>query len=1151
MSEDSEHVKEWGPFVFDAGLMGLQIVASTTALVLVVGWPDLLWVRKVFVRLRAAGDLRMGVLNETLQGIKIIKYFGWEEKFLTRLHTARTKELHEIFNYYLQSFTNNLLLLLIPNLVAYFTLLTLTQYQSRVLTPQLAFTCLAMFESIKDPLTSLPDQITETSIVWVALQRIMAFLAEGEVERYHGEEGEMGIGFKDAMFTWFDASRRTTKLSSTTSDTEPSASVSSPSQPSSTTVVPSSATSSPASRPTFTIQPLTLHFPLQNLSVIHGPTGSGKSSLIQALLGEMHRLQGLAFLPSSCTKNSVAYVAQTAWLQNGTIRENILFGETFERKRYGDVSGDLTEIGEKGINLSGGQKQRVALARAIYSRAQHLLLDDPLSSVDAPTARRLLMALVALKPRTVVLVTHAMSLVGPVADFLVEMEMGRVVGGGGLVGGEVGTGMEEVEMGRVGGRRFWWRGLLEDGRDGESAGLERGAKLLAVERGGDGSDIVMSKGVTDNTDDHLHAMTSRPLPPSKDASTDLSDFSDGKGMDPSSELSSNEKRTDPSTDHSDFSNGNDIDRLIKDETMQTGAVKWRVYVSYLSACGGIPFLLLLVVVLVSGRSVNVGSAYWIREWTRRDVTKGEALYFANVYAGLCLVWIAFDRGEELGAYRGSKVYHDGLMRRLLYAPMRFFDTTPIGRILNLASKDIGSIDRDVMQAIANVMGPFCDVMFVVAVVGSVAPAFVVGVVPLLVVHGVVTRKYLRSTIELKRLESMTRGPVYALFSETLTGVTTIRAFNAEPRFIGRSLSRLDDNNRSYIYFWAADAWLLARLATVSAAMLCVAGGMIVVSRGRVDAGLVGIAVTWMLKFMEVSTRFARYYAKMEMVVHGVERVEGYLGMEVEREGVVEGNRPGRNWPDKGAVIVRGLEMRYSDSSPLVLHGISFNVAPGEKLGVVGRTGAGKSSLSLCLFRIVEPSAGTIMIDGIDITTIGLHDLRTRLCIIPQDPVLFRGTVRSNLDPFQEYDDESILRGLESVRFFDTVQRERGEGILDGQRQLLCIGRALLKKARIVVLDEATASVDDETDGKIQEVIRSCLFEGITVISIAHRLGTVADYDKILVLDGGRVVQHGTPLELMDEQGGLFRSMCEETGDREGLYAMASRSKKGDDAQREG
>ncbi|KAJ3100111.1 hypothetical protein HDU97_002493 [Phlyctochytrium planicorne] len=1135
MSSDAKIIREAMPYLFDIVLVSLEISGAIGALLYIVGWPGLVglsvmiasfpatyfvskWITGIVKLLSAATDARTTVINEVLQGIRIIKYLGWENRFEERISETRLKELKQLIGFYGQRVVTSTILYLLPNLVAYSTLFAITQWQGRVLDAQLAFTCLALFGAIQNPMSEIPELSSQMFQIGVAMGRMQAFLDEEECEHlqagfgagvYSGREEHL-VGFRKGVFRWF-FNPRVEDLGIGKKAVRDAVSDSSP-------LLPGNADAGEEGY-VFTLHNLNLSFPVGKLTAVCGPTGCGKSSLLMALLGEMHRVSGQRFLPASdvlqtgSASPSVAYVAQTSWLRNATIRENILFGEPYDANRYAQViygcsldrdlatfeAGDLTEIGEKGINLSGGQKQRVSLARAAYSSAKFVLLDDPLSAVDAPTARHLLFETILglMKGRTVLLVTHATHLVLPVADFVVVMEGGRVVADGGVV--DVVGVPAAVEV----------LGL----RNEDDTAAEEGVDFMSVQG--------LLKAVEAFRDG-----TAAPLIEAERLKIEENiDFSNGKRAE----------------EH----------RLVKAEAVEVGSVKLGVYVDYFRAAGGWWLVMAILVVMVAGRFTNIASSYWIREWTNRlnetvvgedeiwsaegKDSKKDALYFVNVYLLLSLTWVFLYAMvvvvRSIGSYAASKHYHARLIHHILHAPMRFFDTTPIGRILNRTTGDIGSIDQNIMVQITSFVGSVIELGFILGVIGLITPLFFVGMIPAVAAYYLIGKRYLKVSIELRRLESITRSPIYALFSETLNGVSTIRAYSAEGRLIKENLGLIDCSNRAFYYIWGISRWLNVRLSTISAVLLLVCGVSIALAGDRIDAGLVGIALTWAIRVSEFLKTAVRNFSAMEMSIQTVERVREYTEIEQEASAVIEGNRVPKD-------------------------DISFDVAGGEKLGVVGRTGAGKSSLSLSLFRIVEPSGGRIVIDGIDISTIGLEDLRKSLTIIPQDPVLFRGSVRSNLDPFGEVEDERILEVLENVRFFDTLQKaDGGDGFWDvrvmldeavaeggknfslGQRQLICLARAMLRGSRVMVLDEATASVDNETDTKIQEVIRDKTIADVTVVAIAHRLRTVIDYDRILVLENGKVAQHGTPLELMMVDG-IFRGMCEEGGDFEELLATA-------------
>ncbi|KAI8848639.1 P-loop containing nucleoside triphosphate hydrolase protein [Chytridium lagenaria] len=1153
LTSDAEQIQSTFMNLNDVIVNPIQVTLALAALLYFVGWPALVgvavllttfpamyslsdWQSGVYGGLSSAKDKRTNIVNEMLQGIKVIKYFGWEQRFFDKLKIARDAELSRIVDIYKITALDTFIAMMYPVLVAFCTLFTITQIAGQPLDAKKAFTCLTLFNTLRYQLNDIPGNMQNLLQLRVALTRIEKFLNATNLERFEGKvvEEDDEAGFKEASFSWEDETIETLTTSVLSSETTPLLAPGS-------VMTPKPPTISDASN--FALCNLTLTFPDGGLTVICGPTASGKSSLLQALLGEMTRRSGVSSLP--IRDKRVAYAAQTSWLRNETIRDNILFGEHYVAEKYAKViracalekdfeeleNGDLTEIGEKGINLSGGQKQRVSLARALYSPATHILLDDPLSAVDAPTAKHIfqqgILGLGRTQGRTMILVTHATHLVLPFADQVVVLRNGKVVGSGDL------------------------KTVFDAASEDVVAAL--GGKVVV------GSDVLDEVGEIK------------------------------KGM--------------------DFANGRtkeDAGRLVEEETIETGSVKFSMYLHYFNAAGGWLFVLALIAAMVLVRVGSVGSSLWVREWTRNHTTSDlsssfipgnvvtdfagnhtpamlekphSPIYYSGIYAvissGYVLCFLITICVFGYGSLRASKIYHDTLISRILYAPMRFFDTTPIGRILNRATKDISLIDKEVMNAIDQAFSIIVEAICIFAVVATITPLFVIAVIPVVCIQLVISKRYLNASRSLKRLESVTRSPVYSMFSETLSGVSTIRAFTAERRFALESMKRIETNNRALLYLWTSNRWLQARVTAVAAFVVFLAGTCLILNRSMLDPGLVAISLNWALDCSFVLILVIRNQTKLEMDMNAVERVNEYLNIEQESPAIIDSRRPPPNWPSEGSLKVSNLDMRYTPEGPKILEDISFTVTGGEKVGIVGRTGAGKSSLTLSLFRMVESSAGTITMDGIDIADIGLHDLRSRLTMIPQDPVLFAGTIRSNLDPFEEYSDDAVVACLEKVKFFDTVHvsgstsvdavvedgtkgprdasqvagvisldfvvGDGGSNFSQGQRQLLCLARALLKGSKIMVLDEATASVDKETDNKIQQAIRSKEFEKTTVISIAHRLRTVADYDKILVLDKGRVVQFGTPLELIESDGHL-RRMCVESGDIKDLLELSKRKR---------
>ncbi|KAJ3322266.1 hypothetical protein HDV06_003159, partial [Boothiomyces sp. JEL0866] len=1130
MSVDTNKIRNFLAYSHDCLTgMPLSVIISITSLYLVLGWSAFVGVALIIVLSPLSSyagkaivkyqeeclkntDARVAIMNEVLQGIRIIKYFAWEKYFAKKVEAARHKELMSGIALWASNIGIHSIATGSGIVVAFSTFAVYTFIEGKSLDTATAFTAVNLLNTTTDVLASLPYRIMDIFRAKVSLERIQGYLDEPELDRFeeekaedsisdNGTESDFTFGFRNAEYVYHG-----------------------------TKTVCSSDSS-------FSLKNINAEFPLQSLTVVCGPTGSGKTSLLLALLGEMKKVKGQVSFPMlvgtkyECGKRSIAYSAQTAWILNTTIRENITFGHEYDPVRYERVvracalakdfenldGGDLTEIGEKGINLSGGQKQRISLARACYSPASIVLLDDPLSAVDAPTARYLLHKCIlgVLKGRTVILVSHATHLVVPFADYIVSMKNGEIVNQGAPIQ------------------------LVQNPEDESLFGLD----LTRDEF----EDVEESK---------VSVITAA-----------------GNGT-----------------------------TLVEDEEKATGAVSWSVYRMYFKATGGIQMFLVFVIAFLFYVSLKVFNDWWLKYWTDSNATapslvsdqyrplspsileyssiswnvnqvgaiqrSTDSFYFISIYAMIGLFVVLASDLESIvtyiGAYWASQKLHSQLLNSILGAPMRFFETTPIGRILNRFSKDLDYIDSAVMDMLHFYLDRVFNTIIIIIVVGSIAPVFLIAIPPISLAFIYVTQRYLSSSRELKRLESVSTSPTYAQFSETLAGTSTIRAYAAEERFSAMIRKRVDDNHQPYYHVWSANRWLCIRTDMMSTLIVFSAGLAVVFS--DIPAGWAAVCITYALDFSRSLLLCVRLQAEVEMAMNSVERVEEYCKIEQEPPAIIESNRPDPNWPSKGSIQVKELSVRYAPNLPNVLNGVSFSIQPREKVAVVGRTGAGKSTLSLAFFRIIPLSGGSITIDGIDIGEIGLFDLRSRLTIIPQDPVLFTGTLRTNLDPLEQNDDQTLWEALKRVHFLESMQSsstdltfarqesfetevadstitldyavtENGGNFSQGQRQLLCLARSLIQRNKVIFLDEATASVDNETDAKIQGTIRS-EFADSTIICIAHRLRTVIDYDKVLVLDKGQVLEYGSPLELIhNSKTGVFRSMCEETGEFEELLEM--------------
>uniref|UniRef100_A0A8C2DG21 Multidrug resistance-associated protein 1 n=1 Tax=Cyprinus carpio TaxID=7962 RepID=A0A8C2DG21_CYPCA len=784
------------------------------------------------------------------------------------------------------------------------------------------------------------------------------------------------------------------------------------------------------------------------LVAVVGHVGSGKSSLLSALLGEMQKQEGYVSI-----KGSVAYVPQQAWIQNATLKDNILFGRDAKDSWYQKVveacallpdleilpGGDSTEIGEKGVNLSGGQKQRVSVARAVYCSCAVYLLDDPLSAVDAHVGKHIFEKVIGpqglLQGRTRVLVTHGLSFL-PQVDLILVM-----------VDGEI------TEMGS-------YTELL--GRQGAFA-------------------------------EFLHTYTN--------------------------------------TEQEEV------------EESVAGEVKLSVFWEYMKAIG-LPLSIFSVFLFFCHQLSSLGSNYWLSLWTDDPVINNTqpnremrlGVYGAlGISQGQIVVLFCYSVAVSVGGIVASRYLHQTMLYNVLRSPMSFFERTPSGNLVNRFAKETDTIDSVIPSIIKMFMGSMFNVLGSCAVILIATPLVAIIIPPLGLFYFFV--QVMASSRQLKRLESVSRSPVYTHFNETLLGTSVIRAFGEQQRFIRESDGRVDHNQKAYFPSIVANRWLAVRLEFVGNCIVTFAALFAVMARDSLSPGIMGLSISYALQVTASLNWLVRMSSELETNIVAVEKVKEYGDTEKEAEWRLEHSTLPAGWPTAGHIEIHNFGLRYREDLELAISDISVNIEGGEKVGIVGRTGAGKSSLTLGLFRIIEAAQGEIRIDGVNIAELGLHELRSRITIIPQDPVLFSGSLRMNLDPFDGYTDEEVWRALELAHLKNFVSglpdklnhecSEGGENLSLGQRQLVCLARALLRKTKILVLDEATAAVDLETDNLIQSTIRT-QFEDCTVLTIAHRLNTIMDYTRVLVLDKGQMAEFDSPSNLIAKKG-IFYKMAKDSG----------------------
>ncbi|KAI3830551.1 hypothetical protein MKW98_030714 [Papaver atlanticum] len=1010
-------------------------------------------------KLMAAKDKRMKATSEILRNMRILKLQGWEMKFLSKIIDLRKSEEGWLRKYVYTSAMTTFVFWGAPTFVSVVTfgacmLMGIPLESGKILS------ALATFRILQEPIYNLPDTISMVAQTKVSLDRIASFLRLGDleddiVEKLPRSASGIALAIQNGNFSW-------------------DLSLSTP-----------------------TLKDLNIQVNHGMRVAVCGTVGSGKSSLLSCILGEVPKVSGTVKV--SGTK---AFVAQSPWIQSGKIEENILFGKEMDREMYDRVLeacslkkdleilsfGDQTVIGERGINLSGGQKQRIQIARAIYQDADIYLFDDPFSAVDAHTGSHIFKEclLGLLSSKTVIYVTHQVEFL-PSADLILVLKDGRIT----------------------------QAGKYED--------------IL-----NSGTDFMELVGA------HEKAMSALD---SFEPGNKISDAGENLQQDL---LKKEDKREelDSKTDATVVPQG----QLVEEEEREKGKVGFWVYWKYITtAYGGalVPFILLAQVIF---QLLQIGSNYWMAWATpiSKDVeppVKGSTLILVYVVLAVGSSLCILVRAALLvtAGYKTATLLFNKMHLCIFRAAMSFFDSTPSGRILNRASTDQSAVDMNIPYQIGGLAFSAIQLVGIIAVMSQVAWQVFIVFIPVIAVCIWYQQYYISGARELARLVGVCKAPVIQHFAETISGSTTIRSFSQESRFMGTNLKLTDAYSRPKFYNAAAMEWLCFRLDMLSSITFAFSLVFLIsIPQGVIDPGVAGLAVTYGLNLNMLQAWVIWNLCNLENKIISVERILQYSSIPSEPPLAIEASNPLHNWPSHGEVDIRDLQVRYAPHMPLVLRGLTCVFQGGKKTGIVGRTGSGKSTLIQTLFRIVDPSAGQILIDGIDISTIGLHDLRSRLSIIPQDPTMFEGTVRSNLDPLEEYTDEQIWEALDKCQLGEEVRKkegkldasviENGENWSMGQRQLVCLGRVLLKKSKVLVLDEATASVDTATDNLIQQTLR-LQFWDCTVVTIAHRITSVLDSDMVLLLDHGLAVEYDSPTKLLGNKKSSFSKLVAEYSSR--------------------
>jgi len=1089
-------------------------------------------------------DTRVNYIKEVLNNLKMIKFYSWETPYSKMIGENRSKEMHIV---YLMQVGRNLItsgamvLTLFASMAAF---LTLYAVSNNTKSPAALFSSVSLFNSLAQQVFMLPLALASGSDAIVGVIRAGEFLAAEEVDKAattidaspemkeEMDKRNLALKVDHASFKWetFESDKTSLKEealdekhpndnSEDGSNLEKTAAELELESKLERKMTNYSSTSTTLDATIFSgLEDINIEVQKGEFLVITGVIGSGKTSLLNALSGFMKRTAG------SVSINGSLLLCETPWIQNATVKENILFGLPLDEKRYKEViyscslesdleilpAGDQTEIGERGITLSGGQKARINLARAVYAGKDIILLDDVLSAVDARVGKHIMNNCIMglLKDKTRILATHQLSLIG---------SANRVI----FLNGD-GT----IDVGSL-------QSLKETN--------EAFQHLMAF----NSEAKEKEEDVEEETDANEVAETEREL-------------IERQLTRQSTKVSKAVTEADEEAMRYEYNTNEEKDgHLMSKERAAENSIAFSVYKRYVKYGSGIfkHYSILPLVVILTAVSVfcQLFTNTWLSFWSEQKFHGKSNGFYIGFYVMFTILALVFLSTEfVILAYMCNKSATNlnlKAVEKILRVPMAYMDTTPMGRILNRFTKDTDTLDNEIGNQVRMVIFFFSNIVGIIILCIIYLPWFAIAVPFLAFVFVAIANFYQSSGREIKRLEATQRSFVYNNFNETMSGMDTIKAYKAQDRFITINENNIDNMNEAYYITVANQRWLAIHLdlvATAFALLICL---LCVFRVFQISPASVGLLLSNVLLIAGQLSLLVRTFTQLENEMNSVERICEYaFDLPEEAPYIIPETTPRELWPEQGSIRFENVSLAYRPGLPLVLKNLNLDVGSTEKIGICGRTGAGKSSIMTALYRLSELDRGKIEIDGIDIGTIGLHNLRSKLSIIPQDPVLFRGTIRKNLDPFGESSDERLWDSLRRAGLIEESKlsivrqqnedsenfhkfhlnrevEDEGSNFSLGERQLIAFARALVRGSKVLILDEATSSVDYETDSKIQATIAR-EFKDCTILCIAHRLRTILNYDRILVLDKGEIKQFDTPWNLFNSRDGIFRQMCE-------------------------